>query len=116
MNAGLQRVEADLAISVTELKKNPNAVFKAAEIQPVAVLNHNKVVGYIISAVAWEGVLESIDDLHLIDELEKAKDEPSVEVSLKDLSSDIQRPRPKKLEQAGGKRTRPVRKSSSAPR
>ena len=113
MNAGFQRVEADLAISITELKKNPNAVFKAAETQAVAVLNHNKVVGYIISPVAWEGVLESLDDLHILGEIEKRKNEPSVEVSLDELSGKIQRKRPKKLEQARGKRARPVREGAA---
>jgi antitoxin StbD len=91
LNAGFQRIEADLAISITELKKNPNAVFKAAEVQQVAVLNHNKVVGYIISPLAWEGILESLDDLHIIGEIERTKNEPGVEVSLDELSGDIQK-------------------------
>ena len=38
MNAGFQRVDADLAISITELKKNPNDVMKAAQEQAVAIL------------------------------------------------------------------------------
>ena len=55
MNEVGQRIEADLAVSITELKKNPAGVMKAAELQAVAVLNHNRVVGYIISPEAWEG-------------------------------------------------------------
>lgn len=85
MNAGFQRVEADLAVSITELKKNPNAVFKAADIQQVAVLNHNKVVGYIISPVAWEGILEMMEDLEDIALIEKRKGEKSFPVNLDDL-------------------------------
>ena len=85
MNAGFQRVEADLAISITELKKNPNAVFKAAEIQQVAVLNHNKVVGYVISPAAWEGILEMMEDLEDIALIEKRKGEKSFPVNLDDL-------------------------------
>ena len=57
MNHMGQRVNADLAFSITDLKKNPNAIFKAAEYQAVAVLNHNKVVGYVISPEAWEGTM-----------------------------------------------------------
>ncbi len=110
MNQMFQRVEADLAVSVTELKKNPNAVFAAAEGQAVAVLNHNRVVAYVISPVAWEGMLERLDDLHIIEELEQHKDEPSFEVSLDELSGPIHRPRPEKLEQARGDGPRTVRK------
>jgi antitoxin StbD len=113
MNAGFQRVEADLAISVTELKKNPNAVFKAAETQPVAVLNHNRVVGYVISPRAWDGVLEALDDLQIIGEIERSKDEPVVEVSLNELSGPIPRKRAKKLEQARGNRSRSVREGAA---
>jgi len=89
MNHIGQRIDADLAVSITDLKKNPNAVFKAAEVRQVAVLNHNKVVGYIISPEAWEGILESLDDLHIIEQLEDLKDEPGIEVSLSDLQGDI---------------------------
>jgi antitoxin StbD len=89
MNAPFQQVGADLAISVTDLKKNPNAVFKAAQMQAVAVLNHNKVVGYVISPEAWEGVLERLDDLDILISLEDQKDEKGIEVSLDDLQGQI---------------------------
>jgi antitoxin StbD len=85
MNAGFQRIEADLAVSITELKRNPNAVLKAAELQQVAVLNHNKVVGYIISPAAWEHVLEMLEDLEDIVTIEKRKGEKAIPVSLDDL-------------------------------
>jgi antitoxin StbD len=89
MNHIGQRIEADLAVSITELKQNPNAVFTAAQMQAVAVLNHNKVIGYIISPEAWEGVLESLDNLHILEELRHQGDAPGVEVSLDDLQADI---------------------------
>jgi len=89
MNQIFQRVEADLAVSISELKKNPGAIFKAAELQAVAVLNHSKVVGYVISPVAWEGILESLDNLKILELLEEEKDVEGVPVSLDDLQSDI---------------------------
>lgn len=115
MNQIFQRVEADLAVSVTDLKRNPAAAFEAAEMQAVAVLNHNKVVGYIVSPVAWEGMLEVLDDLNIVEELNKRKPEPSIEVSLDDLSGPIQPKRGQKLEQARGKRPSAVRKGAAAP-
>jgi antitoxin StbD len=89
MNLPFQRLEADLAISITNLKKNPNAVFQAAELQPIAVLNHNKVVAYIVSPEAWEGAIEAADDLSILKELEDLKDEETIPVSLDDLRGKI---------------------------
>jgi len=114
MNTNFQRVEADLAISITDLKKDPNAVFAAAESQAVAVLNHNRVVGYVISPIAWEGILERLDDLRIIEMLEKQKDEPTTAVTLDELSGPIRRKRAKKLEQARVDDSPSVRKGTSA--
>lgn len=85
MNSTMQRVEADLAVSVTDLKKNPAAVFKAAEEQPVAVLNHNRVVGYIVSPEGYEGMLGRLDDLDLIAIVNERSDEKGVLVKLDEL-------------------------------
>lgn len=41
----MQSVLSSTAISVSELKKNPTAVLNEADGEPVAVLNHNRVVG-----------------------------------------------------------------------
>jgi antitoxin StbD len=116
MNQIFQRVEADLALSVTDLKKNPAAAFEAAETQAVAVLNHNRVVGYIVSPVAWEGMLEALDDLHIIGRLEKSRNEPRTEVSADELSGPIRRKRPQKLEQARGDSSTAVRKDTASAR
>lgn len=40
----MQNIFADIAVSVSELKKNPSAVLSGAQGLPVAVLNHNKVM------------------------------------------------------------------------
>lgn len=116
MNQIMQRVEADLAISISDLKKNPGVAFEAAKSQAVAVLNHNKVVGYVISPVAWEGMLEALDDLHIIGQIEKTRNEPRIEVTLDDLSGPIRGKRAQKLEQAGSDRPKPVRKGTAASR
>lgn len=89
MNHIGQRVEADLVVSISEFKRNPSSVMKAAEDQAVAVLNHNKIVGYVISPEVWEHVQEVFDDLKLVEIAESRRGEPSIEVSIDDLSSDI---------------------------
>jgi antitoxin StbD len=85
MNSPFQRIEADLAISISDLKKNPNASFEMARSQAVAVLNHSRVVGYIISPEAYDGFLEAIEDLHDIAEVQRNKDGQKIAVDLDDL-------------------------------
>lgn len=85
MNQIFQRVEADLAVSVTELKKNPAAVLAAAQDQAVAVLNHNRVVGYLVAPDVWEYAQELHDDAKLVERLEARKPGKPVRVSLDDL-------------------------------
>lgn len=85
MNQIFQRVEADLAVSVTELKKNPAAVLAAAQDQAVAVLNHNRVVGYLVAPDVWEYAQELHDDAKIVERLEARKPGKPVRVSIDDL-------------------------------
>jgi len=85
MNHIVQRIEADLTVSISDLKKNPMAAVKAAEGQAVAVLNHSKVVGYMISPAAWERMLECLEDLEDLETISELRNEPTVEVALDDL-------------------------------
>jgi antitoxin StbD len=61
----LNRVLADAAISISELKKNPSSVIDAAEGSTIAVLNRNKPAAYLVPAKAWEALMERLDDLEL---------------------------------------------------
>lgn len=85
MNQIVQRIEADLAVGISDLKKNPMAAVKAAEGQPVAVLNHARVVGYLISPAAWERMLECLEDLEDLETISELRNEPTVKVSLDEL-------------------------------
>ena len=62
MNEVIQRVEADLVVGISDLKKNPSAVLAAADGASVAVLNHNKVVAYLLPADVYEAIMEELDD------------------------------------------------------
>jgi antitoxin StbD len=85
MNEIFQRVEAELAVSMSDLKRNPSAVVTAARDQAVAILNHNKVVGYLISPEVWEYAQELHDDVKTVEKLQKLKPGKSVRVTLDDL-------------------------------
>jgi antitoxin StbD len=81
----MQSVLANVAVSVSELKKNPSAVMTGANGSPVAVLNHNRVMGYMVPAELFETMLERLDDLELAQLARQRIGEQSVQVSLDDL-------------------------------
>lgn len=62
----MQRVEAELAVSVSDLKKNPTAVVDSAGGQAVAILNHNRVMAYMVPADAYEAMVDALDDQTLV--------------------------------------------------
>jgi antitoxin StbD len=83
----MQSVLANVAVSVSELKKNPSAVLSGAGGATVAVLNHNRVMGYMVPADVYEAMIERLDDLELA-QVAKARidaNETPVRVSLDDL-------------------------------
>jgi PHD/YefM family antitoxin component YafN of YafNO toxin-antitoxin module len=53
----MQTLLTELAISMSEFKKNPAAVLRHAQGRPVAVLNHNKVDFYLLSPALLERLL-----------------------------------------------------------
>lgn len=81
----MQIVLADKAVSVSELKKNPSAVIGGAQGGPVAVLNHNRVMGYVVPAAAFEAMVERLEDLELAELARARAHETPVPVSLDDL-------------------------------
>ena len=85
MKSGVQRVEADYAVSVSELKKSPSAVLNDARGMPVAVLNHNRVMAYMVPADTYEAMLERLDDMALADIVKSRNDEIGVAVTLDEL-------------------------------
>ena len=85
MNKHVQRVESQLLVSISELKKNPSAVIAAAQDAPVAVLNHNKVTAYLLRPEVYEYMLDCLEDLEDIGKVTERQDDPAVEVDVNDL-------------------------------
>ncbi|HRO31929.1 MAG TPA: type II toxin-antitoxin system Phd/YefM family antitoxin [Brevundimonas sp.] len=81
----MQRLEASVAVSVSDLKKSPSAVMQDAAGETVAVLNHNRVMAYMVPAAAYEAMMERLDDLALADLVRSRADERPVRVSLDEL-------------------------------
>jgi len=81
----MQSVLAEMAVSVSELKKNPSAVMSNAEGRPVAVLNHNRVMGYMVPAELYEAMMDRLDDLDLVQIIKSRQHEKGIPVDLDDL-------------------------------
>ncbi len=60
----MDAIYAGITIGVTELRESPTRILKRAEDedQAVAILNHNKPAGYIVSPRMMEAMLDSIAD------------------------------------------------------
>ncbi|CAM3974620.1 putative toxin-antitoxin system antitoxin component [Pseudomonas reidholzensis] len=82
----MQKIFADVTVSVSELKKNPTAVMAGAQGMPVAVLNHNRVMGYMVPADLYEAMIARLDDLDLVKLARSRADEQGIPVSLDDLA------------------------------
>lgn len=81
----MQSVLADAAVSVSELKKNPMAVLSDAHGSAVAILNHDRVIGYMVPADVFEAMMERLDDLGLAELVRTRRHETPVPVELEDL-------------------------------
>ncbi|MCO5730535.1 type II toxin-antitoxin system Phd/YefM family antitoxin [Rhizobium sp. SSA_523] len=81
----MQRIEAEVAVSVSDLKKNPTAVVESADGHAVAVLNHNRVMAYMVPAGTYEAMIDALDDQALVDLVQKRAGERGIPVTLDDL-------------------------------
>lgn len=81
----MQALFASASISISELKKNPNAVIGAAEGAPVAVLVHNKPTAYLVPAETFQLMMEQLEDAELAALVRSREKERSVKVTLDEL-------------------------------
>jgi antitoxin StbD len=86
----IREIHGQPTTSISALKSNPAMIVAAAAESPVAVLNRNNAVAYLVSPefveMAYEA-LEELLDMELLEERMKEKDQ-AVQVSLDDLLSD----------------------------
>lgn len=56
---------ADVAVSISGLKKNPAAVIAEARKRQVAITSRNRAVAYVISPEVWDHILDVFDERKL---------------------------------------------------
>ena len=83
----MESVLAQLSVSMSEFKKNPAEVLRAAKDKTVAVLTHNKPAFYMVSPKVFEAILEQLDDVRLTELAGKRLKQKhrAVEVTLDEL-------------------------------
>ena len=76
---------ADVAASITELKRNPMGTVAAGMGGAVAILNRNEPAFYCVPAETFEAMLDIIEDAELNAIADQRQDEASVPVALDEL-------------------------------
>ena len=76
---------SEVAVSISELKKNPMAAVASGKGFPIAVLNRNKPVFYCVPAAVYEALLDRLDDQELIAVVSERSAEPSIRVDLNEF-------------------------------
>jgi len=61
----MEAILADVAVSMSEFKKNPAAVLRQANHRSVAVLNHNRAAFYMVEPRLFEAMMEELADQEL---------------------------------------------------
>lgn len=81
----MQKSLSKAAVSITELKKNPSRVLAEAAGAPVALLEQDRVMAYLVPATLYEQKFERLDDFELASLAKARAAEKSIQVSLDDL-------------------------------
>ena len=83
----LETIHAGKTTSISEFKKNPQAIIDAAQGESIALLNRNKTTAYIVSPEVYERLLETAEDVELgrIYEERKSEIENAIEVDIDEL-------------------------------
>jgi antitoxin StbD len=83
----MKPILAGLSASMSELRKNPNALLQEADGSPITILSNNKPAAYLIHAETYEALLERIEDYELGVLVRNRKNEKSqtIMVSLDEL-------------------------------
>ncbi len=82
----LETILAGKTTSISDFKKNPQAIIDAAQGESIALLNRNKATAYIVSPEVYERLLETAEDVELgrIYEERKSEIDNAIEVDIDD--------------------------------
>jgi antitoxin StbD len=76
---------AEVAASVSELKRNPMATVAAGDGATVAILNRNEPAFYCVPPAVYEAMIERLEDIELNAIADARRNEPVTRVTLDEL-------------------------------
>lgn len=76
---------AQTTASISELKKNPMGTVAAGDGAPVAILNRNEPAFYCVPALAYEALMERMEDMELNAIADSRAGQPEIQVDLSEL-------------------------------
>jgi antitoxin StbD len=81
----MQRIEATLSASISDLRKSPSSLMAAAQGEAVAIFNRNRIMAYMVPAATYEAIVDRLDDLALVEIAEARAEEKGVSVDIDEL-------------------------------
>ncbi|MBW1835202.1 MAG: type II toxin-antitoxin system Phd/YefM family antitoxin [Deltaproteobacteria bacterium] len=83
----LIKIHADLTTSISDMKRNPQALIDSAHGETIVLLNRNKPTAYIVPAKTYEMLMDLAEDIELGRIIEERKDEKkeAVEIGINEL-------------------------------
>ena len=83
----LTKIYANYTVSISQLKRNPQALIDNAHGDIIALLNRNRPSAYIVPAETFEWLMELAEDIELGQIIEERKSEKveAVEVGIDEL-------------------------------
>lgn len=83
----MDTILSEYSASISELKKNPTALIKKSQGDPITILNRNKPMAYLVPAETYKALLDKLEDCELGNIIrQRRKEKPmALEVSLDEL-------------------------------
>lgn len=78
-------VLADIAASVTNFKRDPMGTIRDGGGEVVVILNRNEPAFYAVPPAIYEAMLETIDDIRLVELVRERRGGPAIRVDIDDL-------------------------------
>ncbi len=83
----METILTRFSVSISELKKNPTALLKKAEGDPIAILNHNRPTAYLVPVDVYEAMMDIIEAYELGQLIREREDQEALafEVDINEL-------------------------------
>jgi antitoxin StbD len=83
----MKPIFAPTSVEIGELRADPTAVLESAGDRPIAVLDEQRPIGYLLSASAWQKICDLLEDAEILEIVDDrlSDGQAPIKVSLDDL-------------------------------